>query len=376
MRLNGPRGSAAAATVLVLLLSACASSDKGSLGDGSAPATTSYPSGSLRSIPENIYKRPSRPAPIAGGVLVQASLDGSAVFAAQEDDRFGDPGCEGAPEPVLFRQPVDGGARQLLGDGKLALNGMLIRSSRAEVALVQQCEGFFTGLLIGTETAEGRLEDMKALALELPGDSLPSPGSFAWSADGSRLLAAPEQEVAGGALPGILEIDPGTGAVRRLFDLRGRNGITQVSQAKNGAYLVAAGGKVTFHDDKGVLKETYEGRGFSISPDGRDIAVFGRGLTVVPADGVSASTFIAVPEGQIASARFSPDGRGIACVSAGSGSDSHLWVITPEDQNVSIVAGPAQLGRAYFSGDGKKLLFNEFTGVPDFASKVVAISFG
>lgn len=384
MRRIRPRGTTAA-TLLLLLFPACTSPDRGSSGPAgpsftpaSEPPAPPAPTSSSRStVPAIDYRRGSRPVQIATGLLVETSLDGSAAFVAAEDDRFGAPGCEGQPEPVLFRQPLEGGPRQLLGDGKVPLGGELIRAGAGKVALVKGCEGFFSGLLTGTETDDGGLGNMRPLSLVYPDDGLASPNSFAWSADGSRLLAGPEQDVAGGGSPGLLEVDPATGVVRRLFDVIGRGGIAQVGQVASGAYLVAAGGKVTFHDERGTVKETYEGNGFSVAPDGRQVAVFGKGLTVVPADGVSPSAFITIPVGrQITSAAFSPDGRALACINADTGPDNQLWVVRPEDRTVTTVAGPGPLGRAFFSGDGRRLLFNEFGGAPDFRSKLLAISFG
>lgn len=362
-----------AAAAALLLLTACSRSGE---GDGVRPTPRRAPDPAA-------YHRPSSSAEIGTGVLVETSRDGSAAYVAQEDARFPQPGCEGQPEPVLFRQPLEGGERELLGDGREPVKGEIIRAPGRRVALVRGCEGFFSGLAVGTETDDGHLKDLAAVEPQRPDDESISPSSFAWSVDGRRLLAAPELAVEGGGKAAVLEVDPATGRTRGLFEVPGASHIAQLGQLANGTYVVAADGHVTLRGKNGGVAgsvggraATFAGNGFARAPDGRRIAVFGNELLLVDGESLESTTLVAREQDrQITSAAFSPDGLAVAYVSATSGADNVLAVVTRADGRVTRVAGPGPLGRAVFSGDGRVLAFNEFGGEPLFVAKVLVVRF-
>jgi hypothetical protein len=363
----------AAAVAALLLLATCARDGGGGAGGGGAgnPSPTASPID---------YRRSGAPTQVGTGFLVEMSPDGSAAYVQEEDPRFPQPGCEGQPEPVMFRLPLAGGEREVLGAGKEPLNGDLVRGKGRRVAVVSGCEGFFERLLVGTETADGRLGGLKEVPLRRSGeDPAPSPNTFAWTADGKHLLAAVnELAAAGPGKPVVLRIDPSSGVVTRLFQVSGSEGVSQAGQLEDGTYVLAGGGQVTLRDDRGAVREAFPGNGFAISPDGRRIAVFREGLVLITPGGDDPLRLTpqAEKDREVTSAAFSPDGRAIAYVSSVN-SVNTVEIVTPAEARVAEVAGPGPLGRPVFSGDGKALAFNEFGGeAAGFVARVLLVRFG
>lgn len=358
--------------LLALLLTAC----RGRSPNG--PPVAAVPS------PAVDVHRFSAPTQIGTGFIDGASPDGSALYVESPDPAFPQPGCEGQPDPALFRLPVDGQPRKLLDAQFQPLHGSLIRGGRkSAVALVEGCEGYFSRLLIGTEGREGRLVGLREVKPAVAdGDNI-NAGSFSWSSDGRSLLAVVDTlatvDKPEDTQSRVVSIDPATGATVTLFTTERGSGAFLVGQLQNGTYVVASMDAVSLRDASGKIKASFPGRRFELAPDLRAVAVYGLTLSVVSQSNTSAALLVQQRPGwEISSASFSPDGKAIAFDGynlEGGSSKTELSVVTVADKKVSLVAGGSEDGRPYFTGDGRALAFNRFTPEPDFTALVMLVKF-
>ncbi|MEA2844443.1 MAG: hypothetical protein QOJ69_2114, partial [Actinomycetota bacterium] len=230
-------------------------------GDGSSTTTTTVSPTST--VPVIRYDQPSTVKLVGTGFVDGASLDGSAAYVEQEDPQFPQLGCEGQPEPVLFRLPLDGGERQLLGTTENQLHGHVIFGHGNRIAVVGGCEGFFTDLWVGNETLDGHVNGIRRVAVgDLADGQTLATFSVSWSADGSSLLGA--VNALDGGSGRVVAIDPDSGALTTLFDAGATRGVAQVGQLADGSYVVAADGKVSIRDAQGAVKIQGAGNAFEL----------------------------------------------------------------------------------------------------------------
>jgi len=326
------------------------------------------------------YHAFSPPKEIGPGFLAGMSLDGSAAYVADTDDAFPQPGCEGQPESVLFRLPLSGGARELLGDGKTPLKGNLVRGQDGRIALVDLCEGFFQGLAVGKESPDGHLTEVKEVMLpRREGEGPPAPFSFSWTPDGSSLLAAiNDPDGPDGGPSRLVSINPDTGAITELFTGEGGSGVFQFAQLEGGAYVVASNRVVTFRDGEGRITSSFPGNGFEVFPDFKHVVVYGETVGVATEGSEVVEILVPVkPDHEISSASVSPDGKAAAFNRyALQTSDVEIGMVTVEDSKRSPVVAGTSYGSAMFSGDGRALGFNEFASGPDFSVRVLLVQLG
>ncbi|MGH9190480.1 MAG: hypothetical protein ACRD0Q_10685 [Acidimicrobiales bacterium] len=342
-------------------------------GDG-VSSTTEVPATSS-TVPAPAYERPSAPRTVGTGFVVGTSIDGTAVYVEQEDSAFPQPGCEGQPQPVLFRLPLDGGRRELLATPDLPVRGQVVRGPAGRVAVVDGCEGFLSRVLVGTETPDGHLQDLRQVPIPESG-SRPNPLSLSWSRDGASLLGA--QASASGSSR-VVRIDPATGAVTSLFPVPGVGRIVlRVAELDGGAIAVVGGGRVEVLGADGRTQSTAEGNDFTIAPDGRSLLVFGRAIARLEAGGRAPVPVAGAEAGrEITSAELSPDGRAVVYVtSADGGADNRVRLVLLASRQVVEATGPGQWGRAEFTGDGRAVVFNQFFPAPRFVPDVVLAGFG
>lgn len=318
------------------------------------------------------------PREVGTGLLNAMSLDGSAAFVEEPDPAFPQLGCEGQPEPVMFRLPLEGGEREPVA-GETALHGNLVRGgSNGRVAVIAGCESFLTSLHVGTETADGRLTDPKALTVQEPENFLLNPASVSWSSDGSRLLGALQHvDQPDGDAPQIVSVDPVTGAVTRLFDAELGTGVLRVGQTEDGSYVVASNFLVGLHGESGESRGRFSGKDFEISPDRRRVIAFGAGIVLIEQGSTShADVLPPIEGGEISSVTFSPAGDAVAIsrYSVGDGLVD-IGIITLDDNRYSSVVTGGRYGRAHFTGDGAGVAFTQFGSEPDFTSRVFLTRF-
>jgi hypothetical protein len=330
--------------------------------------------------PEVDFHEVGSPEEIGTGLLDGASLDGSAVYVEEPDPQFPELGCEGQPEPVMFRLPVDGGEREVVGGGETPLKGNLVRGgSDGRVAVVAGCESFFTDLFIARESEDGRLSDVTAVPLTgIPENFLLNTSSFSWNRDGDKLLAALQHQNAPDGDPAqIVTIDPGSGQVTKLFDAEQGTGVFKVGQMENGTYLVSTNLVVTYRDEKGTVKAGFQGKDFEIAPDRQSLVIFGKNIFLGTQDETKATELVTEEAGrEISSVAFSPDGSAIAFNRyALDGGQVEVGIATVEDRKFTSVVTGGQYGRSYFTGDGRALVFNQFSSEPDFTSRVYLAKF-
>ncbi|HEX2052229.1 MAG TPA: hypothetical protein VHJ78_00700 [Actinomycetota bacterium] len=319
------------------------------------------------------------PREIGTGVLNGTTLDGSAAYVEEADERFPEPGCEGQPNPAMFRLPLAGGERQLVGGGDTPLHGNLVRGgSEGQVAIVAVCESFFTDLWIGRESRQGEISDLRRVTPSVPENFLLNATTVSWSNDGSTLLGALQDVNAPDGAPAqVVTINPESGQITKLFDAEQGTGVFKVGQMKNGRYVVATNLVVSFRDEAGVVLAGFQGQGFEIAPGGEEMVVFGRNLMRVPQGGTRASQVVEQIEGrEITSAHFSPDGEAVAITRLiAGGGEVEVAIVTLEDSELTSVVTAAPYGPAWFSGDGRALVFTQLGGEPDFTSRVYVTRF-
>lgn len=338
--------------------------------------TTSAEPGGTSGIDVHRFDTPEE---LGTGLVDGATPDGAALYIEEPDPALSKPGCEGQPESVMFRLPLDGGKRTVVGGDLAPLRGHLIRGgSGGRVAVVAACESFFTRLVVAAESEDGTLSDLKEVVPEVVEGFLLNPSTVNWSRDGKALLAAVQDIDAPDGDPAqIVSIDPESGRIKKLFDAEQGTGVFNVGQMQNGDYVVATNLVVSLRDAEGVVKASFQGQGFEISPDRRRLAVFGRNLRMASQAGNRANEVVPEKEGlEVSGATFSPDGTALVferySVETGL---VEISVVTPDDKRVTNVVTGAQYDRPYFTGDGKAVAFNLYTGEPDFATTVYVARF-
>ncbi len=359
-------------TVLLMVLAGCGGGD-----DGAAPvatstttptSTTALASTTTTTTTRPLdYQRPSAAREVGAGLLEGTSLDGSALYVSAVDPTLSPRGCEGQPEPVLFRLPLAGGARQAVGSPGEPVRGTLLRGADRRIALVAGCEEFLSVVRVGTETPDGQLRDLRRLDL----GQLGSAAGLAWSGDG-RSLVAISRSLDPGGQGSVLRVDPTTGAATSLFTTTGP--VTQVGELADGTVVVAGAGRVTLRDAKGAVKETHEGVGFTVAPDGRRLAVWGKALRLVTPGQPPTSLATVTATDLLGPAAFSPDGRALVYATSVA-AQGQIAVVTVADAKVTTLPGTGRFVRAFFTGDGRAVAFSRLAARPADEATVFVVRF-
>ena len=358
--------------VLLMILAACGGDD------GAAPAATSTttttsatavpsPTTSTTTARPVDYQRPSAAREVGAGLLEGTSLDGSALYVSAVDPTLSPRGCEGQPEPVLFRLPLAGGARQVVGSPGEPVRGTILRGADRRIALVAGCEEFLSVVRVGTESPEGQLRDLRRLDLA----QLGSAAGLAWSGDG-RSLVAVSRSLNPGGQGSVLRVDPATGAATSLFTTTGP--VTQVGELADGTVVVAGAGRVTLRDAKGAVKETHEGVGFTAAPDGRRLAVWGKVLRLVTPGQPPTTLATVAATDLLGPAAFSPDGRALV-YATNVAAQGQIAVVTVADAKMTTLPGTGRFVRAFFTGDGRAVAFSRLAARPADEPAVFVVRF-
>lgn len=352
--------------VLAGLVVACGNGDDGSSTPSSAPPSTTAAStttaasaaaGSTTTAP-GAALRFGTPVTVTEGYLVASSPDGSALYVERVDDELSERGCEGAPEPVLFRVDVEGGASEPVQVGGRVAGGYftLARGPDGRVALIGACEDFVQSIWVGTESAEGRLTGLREVPLDALSASGSVTGAISWAGDGTRLLAGVSGGLSGPAR--AVAVDPTTGEVTDLFAVEGATQVGQVAQLADGTYVVSTGLQVSVRDGSGTILAAVAGQRFAVAPGGGQVGAFGEGVQIL-LPGRAQPVPIVGEDVDALDGTFSPDGRTVAYLASGPRGAS-LHVATVADGRSTAVPG-AEAGftmlRPRFTGDGRALAF-------------------
>jgi hypothetical protein len=319
------------------------------------------------------------PDKLGTGLVDGATPDGDALYIEEPDPAFPAPACEGQPGSVMFRQPLDASERTVVGNGTDPLRGRLVRGgSDDRVAVIASCESFFTDLTIAEESEDGTLSEIQKVQPVVPEGFLLNPSTVAWARDGKRLLAAIQDVDAPDGDPAqIVSVDPASGKVTSLFEAEQGTGVFNVGQMQNGNYVVATNLVVSFRDRDGDVVAGFQGHDFQISPDRRRMVVFGRTIRLATQGGDKAPVIVPEKEGlEVSSADWSPGGEAVAfkrySVETGQ---VEINVLTPDDRGVTNIVTGDEYDRPVFTGDGKALAFNLYTGDPDYLTEVYVARF-
>lgn len=360
--------------VAMALLAGACGTDDGSVpvpGGEPPPSTSVVTSTPPRAVD---YGRPEAPRRVGTGFLDGASPDGRAAYVEEERPEFPEVGCEGQPQPVLVRLDLDDGRREVLATPQLAIRGEVVSGRGGRVVLADGCEGFLSRLVVGTETPDGRLRDLREVPLAEGGGPI-NPASISWSRDAATLVGA-QGSVPDGD-PRVVRIDPGTGSVTPLFAVAGLGEVLlRVAELEGGGFAVAGGGRVELRTGDGRRESLADGNDFTVAPDGRTLIVFGRTVALLGV-GQGPSQLVGADSGrEITSADVAPDGRAVVYLtSSEGGADNRVRLVTLDDRRMVDVVGSGQWGRVLFSGDGAAVLFNQFFEAPRFVPDVVAVAF-
>lgn len=323
------------------------------------------------------YSRPDAPRRLGTGLVEAVSVDGSALLVADHGGRSETPGCQGLPAPSLQRVPLDGGERTAVrsAEGNRPVRGRVLRGPGGKVAVVYECRAFTTEVLVGTETADGRLEDLTRLADGLA----PETRLQAWSASGGQLLAISTATPPGSSPePVAVRIDPAGGAVTQLF----QGGMQQVGELADGSLVVATDdNRVRIRRPSGEWSADAPGRSFAIAPDGRRVAAYGDDITLMTAAGVD--TAVGIPAGeQVTDVEWAGPGDALAYTSERLTADgtrlaeSYVALHHPGGQpaRIAITTTGLYAGLA-FAPAGDRLAFSHIGDEPGYRTEAFTIRF-
>lgn|GEM_PF-2784363 len=292
------------------------------------------------------YDRFGAPRPLTHGYLGRSSPDGSALFVEAVDPVLSKPGCEGQPEPIMFRVPTDGAARQPVLVGGATIRGDVVRGPVGLVAVVKACEELVSDVWVGTEAADGTLRDLTPVPLDQEQGAL---AGFGWSADGTHLLAGRNDPTQ--ATPAVVvAIDPATGATTDLFPLDGleAKAVTRVVELIDGTFVVAGYGEVVLRDATGASLARAKGVGFAVG-SGASFAVYGDGMIVLV--GGIPHTIVHHKDGIVlGTAAFSPNGEAVVYTAGPTGVEA-VVVTDLADAGTTVIGPPGRYLRAIFTGD-------------------------
>ena len=318
-----------------LLVAACGSSRLETSRATSTTTTTT--TATTTTVPDaGRYHRPGEQRELGRGEVVGTSADGTAAYVAAENPASKVLGCEGLPVPWLFSVPLDGTRRAPFAPaGIQPVAGEVVRSPRARtVAVVEQCEEFFTRLVLATEGPGGKLSEARALDEKVFSGLRPS---LAWSRDGRTFLATTADERGD-----VVRLDPATGDRTTL--LGGRRGLRAAEMA-DGSLVVLLPGELLV----GRASIKVNGYGFALTPGGDQLAVHGEdGLFLVQGGG----SISRLAPGPVARATWSPDGRAIAYLAGGE-----VRVVTL-DGRTTTVSARAGFSAPFFAADGRAPVFS------------------
>ena len=327
--------------MLVAILAVAGCGDRGAgvrAGSGDAadgpPTTEAGAAGAAGAVASDAA--PPAVVELGPGTVVGVSGDGAAAYVVAENPDPGVVGCEGMTAPQLFAVPLDGSTRTpLAADGGGPLSGDVVRGpAGAMVAVVDQCEEFFSRLATATERPGGRLADVRSVDGAAIAGLSPR---VAWSSDGRSLITTTADEARD-----VVRLDLASG--RRTTLLAGRRAI-QAGELADGSLVALLPDGLLL----GGTRLPVQGFGFSLAPDGGRLAVFGEdGLFVV--DGKRDTSRLVA--GPVAQATWSPDGRSVAYLSRGG-----VAVVDAGGGPARQVAGNAPISPPFFTPDGRVLLF-------------------
>lgn len=363
------RSRPVAVSVLLVLSAGCGGGGgvDGQAGGGGTTTTAAAATTSSTARPID-YHRHSAPTEVATGLLEGTSPDGRSLYVTAVDPSLSRRGCEGQLEPILFRVPLAGGNHQVLGPPGEPVRGTILRGAERNVALVAGCEEFLSAVRVGTETPDGQLRDLRRLDLA----QLRNVSTMSWSGDGRTLLAVSRSESPGGR-SSILRVDPASGGSTPLFTLTGP--VSQVGQLAEGTFVVAGGGRVTLRDGAGAVKQSVDGVGFTVAPDRRRLAVWGKALRLVaPGEPDVTLATVAATTDLLGPAEFSPDGRALTYTTSVQENGS-VAVVTMADKKVTTVPGPGRYVRLFFTGDGRAVAFSRLATRPADEGPVLVVRF-
>lgn len=284
--------------------------------------------------------RPGPEQSLGAGSVVGVSRDGTAALVVGPDVESDQQGCEGTGASALFAAPFDGGARRRVVPDAEVLTGQLLRNPAdpGRVAVVSVCEEFLSGAYVAREEAGGVFTDVTPVIEGALDGLVPQ---FEWSADGTRLLAV----VA--ATSDVVKVDPSTGT--RVTVLPAADAFQAAELADGRLAVLTRDGRLRL----GAEVLDIAGVDMVVSPDGRQLAVFGPDGLFLVAPGSTRR----LVTGPVAGVSWSPDGRALAVTGQSLDVAGGQMSVVTVDGAVTEIAADGSFGPAWFTPDGRGLAF-------------------
>jgi hypothetical protein len=330
---------------------------------GTAPGSTPTPStteatATTLTPPTTSASSPAPPA-LTSGLVETVSTDDSTVLVRDEDGRYSELGCEGLPEPVLLRVPVDGGDRTP-AFAEATPTGMLVRLATGQMAVVHGCEEFLSSLWLADEAADGALSN----ATETPawrGPAVEGVQATEAAPQGAALRLLGSSFTAGDPPQSIVEVDLTTGVSTRLLTTDGT--VVAFAGMTEGRFALTDGLEVWVVDGTGAELARYPGEFVTAAPDRATLAVVGPGIDIIGPDG-SATSLPVASEGAppAIDAAWAPNGRALAYVARG---ENDVLALVGLDGTVTPLDEARRIVRPAFSPSGAVLAWSRLVEDPD-----------
>ena len=333
----------------VLLVAGCGDDDEGGTGPPTATTGPTATTAAGGAVDAGRYHRVGDLRHLGPGQVVGVTADGAAALVFAEDETANRLGCEGVPAQFLWTVPVDESERERAIEGAVQPgNSELVRGPGGRLALVERCEEFLSGIYTATED-EGRLSDLRSV--ELPAtDAAPD---VTWSARDESLVAVLFQFGPAGQRHELVRLDPASG---RTEPLDGGADAVQAVELADGTLVVAHRSEAGYSLTAGARTFDLDAFDLALAPDGATVAVAGpTGLHVLERGGPRQ-----LAGGTVHTATWSADGRAVAFTRAPpAGGTGRLDVLVATlDGRTTQVAGDAGFSAAWFTADGRHLVFS------------------
>ncbi|RMH70047.1 MAG: hypothetical protein D6683_15645 [Actinomyces sp.] len=319
---------------------------------------------------------PAPAHPIGEGLVVAVALDGSAVLAQREDPAYDQPGCEGFPEPIVERLPVDGSAPApaIVDVDPSFVNGTFVRTGTGRAAIVSGCEGYTTAVHLLDEEPDGRLHLLETYSGPI-GDPPADLAAGVDLLDEAHLVASVERWTGTTTEAALVAVDLGDASSVDLVP--GLVGSGRVTVVADGLVAFQNGKTVSVVDPaSGDIVATWEAPNFA-APHGGDVfAFYAAVLEVGRLDRAPETRPVEVPlfaNEYISEAAWSPNGRVLALVVTDDAADRVL--VGAPGQGWTQVADGGIFARLAFAGDSSLLAFSDLSG-SSFYGRVLVSELG
>ena len=334
----------------LLLLAGCGDDDDRDAGPPTATTAPAVTTKSGATAGTDRYHRVGDLRHLGPGQVVGVSADGTAGLVFAEDRTANRLGCEGTPAQFLWAVPLDGDERERAIEGPVQPgNSELVRGPEGRIALVERCEEFLSGIYTATEQEGGRLSDVTAVKIPAT-DAAPD---VTWSRKDGSLIAIVFQFEPNRAGRHLVRLDPVSGRTEQLEVVPDAVRAVELADGKLViAHVSERGSAIT----AGPREFNLDAFDLAVAPDGTTVAVAGTAGLYLLGPGEPRK----LADGPVYTVTWSADGEAVAFTGTpASGRRRRQDVsVATLDGRVTQVAGDAAFSSAWFTTDGRHLVFS------------------